>query len=741
MGQSDDALHVVPVILCGGAGSRLWPMSRDDRPKQFHALTGSRSLLAGTLARLPQGRLEDVVLGAPVVIGSAAQVDLLERHVGAVSRHRLVLEPAIRDTAAAIAAVTALHTDQMPEPLLLVVPSDATIDDDEAFRATVARAARMAARSDAIVTIGIAPDRPETQYGYIEKGAPAGEGFAVSRFREKPDAETARAYLESGDFLWNAGMFLFRAGRMADEFRARQPQIWRQASLAASGARAEGNRLWLDPESFAAADKVSIDYAIMEKADNIGVVPAPFGWDDLGSWAQLYAHADKDEAANAVTGPAIAVEAHGNLVRATDAVVAVAGVDDLVVVAEDGKVLVTRRDATHLVKQVTTEWKTGLAATAPQGRSKKAIGAWLFEVCLPLWSTTGLDAGRGGVHEVLGLDGAVGDYAFRRLRVLPRQIYSFARAMELGWTGAPEGLLEGLFDTLTRTGWHSEGGWIHRFNPDGTIRDDRRDAYDQAFVLLALAFLHRTGRFSAARAWADRTLAFMDAALADPVHGGFVEDTSGSRPRRANPHMHFLEAMLAWHEATGETTFLDRAEAVVDLFQNHFFNASTGTVREIFADDWSPLTGADADDLVEPGHLYEWAWLLIRFAGLRPRADLEAQARTLFATARAFGHHPATGAVANTMRPDGTGLSDGARCWPQTEALKAAIALEACGVAGAAGLRAQMIDVLFDHYLARPVAGGWMDEIDADGAPRAADMPASTLYHVVCALGELLQAD
>ena len=742
MASVDTGLQLVPVILCGGAGSRLWPMSRDDKPKQFHTLFGQDSLIAGTLARLPEGSYEDIAFSAPCVIGSAGQAALLQEHLRHVDRHRLVLEPAIRDTAAAIAAVTAIHEAEDDRTLLLVLPSDARIDDADSFRRTVAKAARTAAATDAIMTIGIAPSRPETQYGYIETGDPLGEGMAVRRFREKPDPETARSYLESGHFLWNAGMFLFRAGRMADAFRALRPQIWRAASQAAARARREDNRVWLEAASFSAADKVSIDYAIMEKAGNIGVVPAPFAWDDLGSWAQLYDHAPKDEAGNAATGDVIAIEAKGNHVRAADAVVAVAGVDDLVIVAEDRKVLVTRRDATHLVKDVTGAYKSGFAGRAPHDRSKPAIRRWLFETCLPLWAQKGVDMVQGGVHEVLGLDGEPGHAPHRRLRVLARQIFSFAHGRHIGWQGAPPGLLRALFETLTETGWHAaEGGFIHLFEPDGSVGDDRRDSYDQAFALLALAALHRTGDFADARVWADRTLAFMDARLADPAHGGFIEDTAGTAPRRANPHMHFLEAMLAWHEATGEAAFLDRAEAVVDLFQARFFDPETGTLGEFFADDWSRLTNDPAHTAIEPGHHYEWAWLLLRFLDRRDRPGLEAQARLLFATARAFGHHAATGAAANAVQPDGAGLSSRARCWPQTEALKAAIAFERRGLAGASGLRARMIDVLFDHYLARPVPGGWMDLIDDRGRPLAGDMPASMVYHVLVALAEHLQAD
>ncbi len=724
---------IVPVVLCGGAGSRLWPMSRDDKPKQFHALTGNKSLLVETLDRMPPGTHGDVRFDPPCVIGSAGlRGALVEALAGRPEAH-LVLEPAIRDTAAAVAACTALYADDEPGAMLIVLPSDARIIDVEGFRRTVARAAHVAAQTDAIMTIGITPSRAETQYGYIETGDPLGEGIAVRRFREKPDAQTARDYLQHGGFLWNAGIFLFRAGRMADEFRALQPQIWEKAVEAVRKADRAGGAIALDPDAFGQAERISIDYAIMEKTTNIGVVPAQFDWDDLGSWAQLHDHADKDGAGNAMTGTAIAVEASGNFVRADDAVVALAGVDDLVVVAEDGKVLVTRRDRAHLVKKVTQAAKARLSGDIAHDRSPAAIRDWLFGACLPFWAEHGIDRAHGGVHEALDFAGRPAPHDRKRLRVLARQIYVFAHAEHMGWT-VPDGLLESLFATLTETGWHADGGFIHLFNPDGSVQDPLRDTYDQAFVLLAMAWLWRVRKWPEAWRWADRTLDYLDEQCADAIHGGYAEDSSGTLPRRANPHMHLLEAMLAWYDATEEEAYLDRAEALVDLFQRHFFDPATGSLTEFFDADWTPRAAP-----VEPGHHYEWAWLLAEYGKRRPREGLGAQARALFATAHAFGHHAVTGAAADTMMADGSGLSARARCWPQTEALKAAVAMGEAGVTAAGDLRTRMVDVLFDHYLGRPFAAGYVDAIDAAGKPVAADVPSSTLYHIVCALSEHLR--
>ncbi|MEO1745022.1 MAG: AGE family epimerase/isomerase [Pseudomonadota bacterium] len=733
---------ITPVILCGGAGSRLWPLSRDAKPKQFHALFNDQTLLANTIARMPEGDIDGARYTGAMVLGSASLADVFERafRPPAPTPAHVLLEPSIRDTAAAIAAAAYKVAKADPDALLIVVPSDARIEDHGAFRTAVTKAAKLATDNDSIMLIGIKPTRPETQYGYIERGEAMGDGFAVKQFREKPDGDTAAKYLASGNFYWNAGMFLFRAGRMADEFATRRPQIWACAKAAVDHAVVSGDGVYtaLDPAAFDQATKLSIDYAIMEGAQNVGVVEAAFDWDDLGSWAQLYDAAQKDESGNALTGSVFAVQAISNLLRSDGPIVAVAGVDGLSVVAEDNKVLVVPTAQSALVKSVTQTVKAHTKGNIKYDRSKAAIKSWLFETCLPFWADAGVDLVHGGVHEALAFDGTPAPHLKKRLRVLPRQIYCFAHAAALGWDGMDDATLRALFGTLVSTGWHEEeGGFIHLYKPDGTVKDPMRDTYDQCFVLLGCAWLHRSKGWPEARHWADKTLNWMDATLTDPVHGGYLENSDKDLPRRANPHMHFLEAMLAWYEATGEEDYLNRAAAMVNLFQTHFFDAATGSLTEFFAQDWTP----DRSGRIEPGHHYEWAWLLLRFNRHRETEGLVQQAKMLFATARAFGHHVATGAAADTMAPDGTDVSDRARCWPQTEALKCAIEMEKLGVPGATALRAQMVDVLFDHYLGQYQPGGWCDAINAEGDRVAADMPSSTFYHVFCALVEHVYAD
>lgn len=732
---------IIPVILCGGAGSRLWPMSRASKPKQFHALFNDKTLLQNTIERMPEGQHDGLNFKAPCILGSASLLGELEKSFwGRPAPGKLILEPAMRDTAAAIAACVVHYAQASSDEIMVVVPSDARIDDHVTYRETVAQAAKVCSEHDAIMLIGIKPTRAETQYGYIERGHTLGGGYEVRRFREKPDTKTAAQYLASGNFLWNAGMFVFRVGRMADAFQQFAPQIWEKAQLAVGQGQTDGNNLFLEHEAFSASPATSIDYAIMEKADNIGVIEAQFDWDDLGSWNQLYAGADKDENANAVSGAAVFVDASANYVRSDGPTIAIAGINCLTVIAEDNKVLVVPTAQSHLVKPVTQAYRAMNSGKIAFDRSKASVRNWLFEVCLPFWAQNGIDAVHGGVHEALTFEGKPAPHNKKRLRVLPRQLYCFAHAAHLGWEGMSEPQMRKLFDHLVETGWHAEGGFIHLYHPDGTIKNDMRDAYDQCFALLAFAWLHRAFGWPEARQWADKTLAWMDEALADSTFGGYSENTIGTQPRRANPHMHFLEAMLGWYDATGETIFLDRAQEIVKLFDAHFLDAQTGTIIEYFQPDWSPVTDGSALMDVEPGHHYEWAWLLLRYLEHRDHPGLEAKARTVFSTARAMGHHAQTGAAADTMTPDGSRVSSSARCWPQTEALKAAISFQRRGMDSAGAMRKQMLDVLFDQYLAQPLPGGWVDARDDQGRNIAADMPSSTFYHVFCALVEHLES-
>jgi mannose-1-phosphate guanylyltransferase/mannose-6-phosphate isomerase len=349
---------LVPVILSGGAGTRLWPASREAHPKQFLPLAGDDSLLQRTWLRVAG------VPGAaaPLVVGNedhrfliAEQLRAAGARPGPASRPSIVLEPVARNTAPAIAAAALVASADGSDPLLLVLPSDHLIGDEPAFRAAI-DAARVAADDGALVTFGIVPDAPETGFGYIK--AAKGEGVrAVDRFVEKPDAATARAYVDSGEYYWNSGMFLFRASRLIEELGATRPAILAAARAAVAAARRDADFLRLDKDAFARSPSESIDYAVMEHTRRAAVVPMAARWSDVGSWSALWQVSERDADGNALQGDVLALGTRNTLAHAPRRLVALLGVEDLVVVDTEDALLVAHRDGVQQVKDIVAKLK------------------------------------------------------------------------------------------------------------------------------------------------------------------------------------------------------------------------------------------------------------------------------------------------------------------------------------------------------------------------------------------------
>lgn len=338
---------ITPVILSGGSGTRLWPVSRAARPKQLQLIVGTDTMLQATAGRVADRER----FSAPIVVANADHADEVEAQLAAVAAGpaALILEPTGRNTAPAI-ALAALEAD--PEALLLVLPSDHLIADEAAFAEAIMTAAPLAAEGW-LVTFGIRPDRAETGYGYIRRGAEIAPGaFAAERFVEKPDRAAAEAYLADGGYDWNGGIFLFRADRYLEELARHAPDILESARTAFGGAQREGRRLYPDAEAFAAARAQSIDYAVMEPAEKIAVVPVAMGWSDVGSWDALYDLLPRDGAGNVTVGEVLAIDSANCLLRGDGPLVAAVGVSDLIVVATGEAVLILPRGESQRVKEI-----------------------------------------------------------------------------------------------------------------------------------------------------------------------------------------------------------------------------------------------------------------------------------------------------------------------------------------------------------------------------------------------------
>lgn len=336
-------------ILAGGSGTRFWPLSRTGRPKQFLDLLGGGSLIEATAARLPPLASPEETL----VVCGAAHADEVRRRLPALPPANVLVEPAARNTAAAVALAALFVAERDPEGVVAILPSDHHVGDPAAFRAHLA-AAEAAAKKGHIVTLGLVPTRPETGYGYIHAGAPVGEEAGrpvhrVSAFVEKPDLDRAKAYLSAGTYYWNAGIFVFRADVMRAELARHRPSV--SAPLEQVAGRLH------DPEALAAAwaevESVSIDYAVMEPTDKAAVIPAEFGWSDLGSFASLPEVLPAAAEGNVVVGDAVTVDARRNVIHAgAGRLVAVVGVEDLVVVDAGDAILVCPADRSQEVREV-----------------------------------------------------------------------------------------------------------------------------------------------------------------------------------------------------------------------------------------------------------------------------------------------------------------------------------------------------------------------------------------------------
>lgn len=348
---------ILPVIMAGGSGSRLWPLSREQYPKQFLKLNGDLTMLQATAKRL-----DGLSCSQPLVICNEDHRFLVAEQLRTIAKlaNNIILEPAGRNTAPAIAlaAMAALQSAKEGEdPLLLILAADHVISDDVAFVASVQNAVAHA-EAGKLVTFGIVPTHAETGYGYIRRGIAQNSAYSVAQFVEKPDLCTAQEYLESGEYYWNSGMFLFRATRFLSELKKFRPDIYLSCEQAVGTIDPDLDFVRVDKSSFLACPSDSIDYAVMEKTADAVVVPMDAGWSDVGSWSSLWDISDKDENGNVFNGDVLQHNANDNYVFAEAGLVSLVGVENLVVVQTKDAVLVVNQDKVQDVKKIVEKLKS-----------------------------------------------------------------------------------------------------------------------------------------------------------------------------------------------------------------------------------------------------------------------------------------------------------------------------------------------------------------------------------------------
>ena len=365
-------MQVIPVILCGGSGTRLWPLSRELYPKQLLSLVGEQSLLQNTLARCDS----HPETSRPILVCNEEHRFLVAeqlRELGTTAD--ILLEPEGRNTAPAVALAAHLARERFDNAILVVLPSDHVILDTEGFHAALSDAIELA-KGDHLLTFGVVPDHAETGYGYIRQGAAQGKGFVVDEFVEKPDAGRATEFLATGGYLWNSGMFVFKASAYLDELQRQRPTMADACKAAVSDWTYDLDFIRVHKENFIASPSESIDYAVMEEAASTIVIPLEAGWSDIGSWDALWSILDKDADNNALLGDVVTSDLTNSLVRAEHRLVSVIGLDSIIVVETADAVMVATLDRAQDVKSIVSQLKS--AERTESSLHRRVFRPWGF---------------------------------------------------------------------------------------------------------------------------------------------------------------------------------------------------------------------------------------------------------------------------------------------------------------------------------------------------------------------------
>lgn len=725
-----------PCILSGGSGTRLWPVSRNFAPKQLQPLISERSMIRETAMRFDA----ESEFADPTIISNASYAEQIADNFADGTQHisAIIAEPGRRDTAAAAALAAFYVGDVDPEDHVLLLPSDHHIRYHKKFADMIRRASQDC--DGVITTFGIIPTHPDTGFGYIkrdEAAAKFGELFAVEAFVEKPNSETAQSYLDDGGYYWNSGIFLFKPKTFLEELERHQPQIFSAVSQAWVERKTQdyiATQIVTPSDSFLNSEAISLDYAIMEKTDVATVLPVDIGWDDVGSWSALRGLQTPDDCNNVIRGDVQVLDTQNTYIESRSRLVVATGVSDLIIVDTDDALLVCGSAASQTVKAAHSKLlKLGRKeAHYHSDLSSRRLGlrhwyhGWLREEALPFWKNAAINAKSKLPYEAIQYDGLpIGDTV--RTRVLSRQIFTYAFASQhFGWNtdGSAETIsaLTDVYMDRVRTG----KGSVARLNLAGTTVDNRWDTYDQAFHLLAMAWAYRATGNDKYVAYGKVALDEIYTDLRHPV-AGFKEGIEATLPRRANPHMHLLEASLAWLPTDHRSTFQPLGEEVVELFHNKF--CRKGLLYERFDDLLTDLIDAKSPTALEPGHLVEWS-TLIKIAGADGiRSDDVGRVSTMIGFSDAYGKNPETGLLYDKCSSDGMQNSATHRLWPQTEMVRHHLLY---GTAPQQKAALDMLETIKSHYLdPGKVKGLWRDKLSESLKDLGDRSPASTFYHLI----------
>jgi len=690
-------------------------------------LAGNRSLFQETLLRvapLVEGG------GMLVVVGGVLHRDLINEQLAEAGLSaQVLLEPEPRDSAAAIAAAALWVNRRDPDGVMAYVASDHHIPDHRAFRASIISGVQ-AAMDGRIVTMGVRPTEPSSAYGYIR---PAGAGVSpVVSFVEKPDRALAVEYIDAG-YLWNSGNFIVSAKTMITELQAYAPGVENavEASLGVGGDR---KSIIVLGREFQTAPRISIDYAVMEKTQRASVLPVDFSWSDLGAWDAFSASGEGD------VGTRMFEDCDGCLVRATDGVmVAALGVRNLAIVVEPDAVLVCDLARAQEVKGMVERMRIAsprhidfeIAKPETLVAGGRRLADWLRLKALPVWAAQGL-SDDGAFQDALTLD-ARQVATPRRARVQARQIFVYAQAGLLGWRGPWKSLTAKALEKLYENYLSEDGNTRASVSATGEPHDDASLIYDQAFVLFALATAKRAGVDDTTLE--ARAALIREALLTRVMPNGALRE-GGSHPFQANAHMHLLEACLAWEGAGGDQGWMQLADQIVELALTIFIDPDLGVLREFFNETWQPAPGSDGR-LVEPGHQFEWAWLLTLFARQRNHSRAAQIATALYASGRR-GVSEQSQITLDALDEDGSIRSTRARLWPQTEWLKAALIMaESASDGRRVELMSDAAAALRALWLYLTPSGLWRDKRLASGSFIDEPSPASSFYHIMMGFVQL----